>query len=358
MGQVRSPLPVYSMLCIACVILVPLAALDMPPAEPASATIRELLPPLIPEVNDASAGRIPTAPRGSAAPVVAGFLSDPSPQARLRGIEAIEEPIGSATVETLLAGLMDDSGAVRQAAATRLNRTRPDLVIGSVWLSGIERSPDFWEHFWKAMPDLHDGLGPALHDFLKRDDITGLQAAMAAHALGLMRYEPAGDLLAERAWVRHPELARRAAEALWRLRERGPRTEQRKLLRHPLPLVRMIAIEGLAMDGDTEAAHLLHGVVLGRTERDLSVRRAAVGGLASMEMRDALPALIDLLGTVPGMNQEIRHGLIILTGVDNGREARMWREWYEAVLLHEAGRYEEAERIFEALDEQRTLRLR
>lgn len=201
-------------------------------------------------------------------------------------------------------------------------------------------------------------MAEPLHTFLQRDDIAADQAALAAFALGLMRHGPAGEVLAQRAWVQHRQLAYRASEALLRLGEAGPGSEQRKLLRHPMPEVRHLAVYAVARQGDQAAMDALREVVLGRSERSLAVRKAAISALATMEYRTVLPVLIELIQQVPGLNWELRQALIHVAGVDNGRNPGVWREWYEALMLFEAGRVEEANQKLEALQSQRSLRLR
>lgn len=336
-------------IAVACVM-----AFSQAPTPPDSVT--ELHPPLIEEVPEFEA--IPRLRRGSAAPVVSEFLSSPDPEVRLRGIEGIEDLGSPVKVQTLLSALHDESPKVQRTAARRLGEAPPEVIIALVLEPSTRRPEAFWTNFWRHVPDWRDSLAEPLHEYLERDDIAADQAALAAVALGLMRHGPSGDLLAERAWVSHEVLAYRASEALLRLGEAGPRDEQRKLLRHPMPAVRHIAVFAVAEHGTQEAMEALHAVVMGRGEPSLRVRQAAVSALSTMEWRTVLPVLIDLMQRVPGLNWEIRQALIHVAGLDNGRNAGTWRQWYDALLLFEAGNVEEANRKLEELQNQRSLRLR
>jgi hypothetical protein len=314
------------------------------------------LPPIF--EDSAAFGPIPRPSRGSAAPVVAGFLASEDPSVRLRGIEAMDVEKSAVAIETLLRALYDDSAPVRLAAARRLGEASPAAVIHAVTAPEIARPVEFWETFWQHVPEWGGRMGPALTGYLSRDDITGDQGALAAHALGLLRHGPAATILAQRAWVQHPELAYRASAALIRLGELAPREEHRRLLRHPLREVRMAAVHAVALHGNQEALDQLHAVIAGQTERSMDVRREAIAALTRMEPRPVLPVLVDLYARVPSLNIELRHALIAVAGLDNGPNPGTWRAWYEALLLYESGQVGEANRRLEALQNQRSVRLR
>jgi len=343
--------------CLAALLIFAGSEGNATPPGPPEGAVTESYPPLIEEIQQFDP--IPRLRRGSAAPVVSEFLSSPDPAVRLRGIEGIEDAAASPfQLETLLKALYDESPVVRAAAARRLGEVPPEAIIALVWEAGTQRPAEFWKNFWRHVPDWKSSLAGPLTAYLEREDIAADQAAMAAVALGLMRHGPAGELLANRAWVRHEELAYRASEALLRLGEAGPREEQRKLLRHPMPAVRHMAVFAVAQHGDQDAMDALHAVVMGTGERSLIVRKAAVTALSTMEWRTVLPVLVDLMQKVPGLNWEIRQALIVVAEVDNGRNAATWREWYEALQLYEAGHVEEANRRLDALQDQRSLRIR
>ena len=348
-----------SMVSICLVAAALFAAADTPSSDvvdPGTLESSEVLPPLVTEAEGFDA--VPRLRRGSASPVVAGFLSSSDAAVRLRGVEGIDDLESAFTIETLLKALYDESPRVRITAARRLGEASPIALIVRVWESEIQRPEAFWESFWRHIPEWGADMGPPLTAYLERDDITGDQGAIAAHALGLLRYVPAGPVLARRAWVQHPELAYRSSVALLRLGESGPGEEQHKLVRHPLPEVRMQAVHTLATQGDQTAIDTLHAVVLGQSERNMEVRKQAILALRNMEYRSVLPALIDLIGRVPALNLELRHALIEVAGLDNGPNANIWREWYEALVLYESGNVEEANRRLEALQTYRSVRLR
>ncbi len=205
---------------------------------------------------------------------------DDQEERRYRALLEID-PGAPRSLEPLLAALDDPSWRVRNAAAERVARADPGLIL----------------------PELVSALGP--------DASAGRRNAAAAALVALGA--PALPVLAEALATGDPELRTAAAEILGDLGDRKGASALAARLRDPDPNVRLAAAEALGKIGGPEALAALH---LSLEAGDASMRRAALDALT--RLRSALPAhrLAEL-----ARDRGLRRSVLRLAGASDDPEA-------------------------------------
>ena len=152
---------------------------------------------------------------------------------------------------------------------------------------------------------------------------------IAAYSLGRMGFQDGATVLESNVWVDDAALARACLDALALLLPPGSTPCWLKLLGHPDPQFRVVAVRALAALGDPKALDALKQILFGQADTDL--QSEVLRSLQEYPPELLYPLLIDVMERVDALRPAAARILRKRTNLDLGQRPGPWREWLNSI---------------------------
>jgi hypothetical protein len=253
-----------------------------------------------------------------------------SPAVRARALEALKETAAVGAADRFQVALTDPDPAVRGLAFQELGKNHPAQLYEYVITALAGGAIEAVAAVNLALPNLRSVLETPMMNTLADAAALPLHRRSAAYALGKMGSQAAGPALAEGVWATDPDMAFTCAQALSSLRDAQPADAWMRMLEHPQPAVRGMAVDALAGIGGAAAHDAIVSILSGARPVEVALQVYTVRAIKGWPGEVLYPLLVDTMRRNPPLSAVAAEVLQTRTGQRIGPDPEQWQQWLDS----------------------------